>query len=110
MKMKIPAPISQVINCFNFEQFLNMIYIYLFKVVQGKNGVYQLLNIQKKTITVEDYKTMAESRAYKTPNHFDFAELERKYWQNITYQSPLYGADVSGSITDKDVHVCVQCI
>lgn len=56
-------------------------------------------------MTVADYKTMADSQTYKTPNHFDYAELERKFWQNITYQSPLYGADVSGSITDKDVTV-----
>lgn len=85
MNLKIPAPICQV--------------------VQGKQGLYQQLNIQKKPMTVADYKIMAESDEYKTPNHFDYGDLERKYWKNIIYKSPLYGADVSGSITDKDVNV-----
>lgn len=61
-------------------------------------------------MSVYDYKIMAESDDYKTPNHFDYGDLERKYWKNIIYKSPLYGADVSGSITDKDVTVCVQFI
>lgn len=61
-------------------------------------------------MTVADYKIMAESDEYKTPNHFDYGDLERKYWKNIIYKSPLYGADVSGSITDKDVNVCVRII
>ena len=30
----------------------------------------------------------------------DYEELERKYWKNITFIAPLYGADVCGSITD----------
>lgn len=27
----------------------------------------------------------------------------RKYWKNITYVSPIYGADVAGTLTDSDV-------
>lgn len=61
-------------------------------------------------MTVLDYKTMAESYEYRTPTHFDYNDLERKYWKNIIYKSPLYGADVSGSITDKNVNVCILFI
>ena len=39
---------------------------------------------------------------YKTPNYRDFDELERKYWKNITFNQPIYGADISGSLTDDD--------
>ena len=39
---------------------------------------------------------------FRTPRHFDYEELERKYWKNITFVNPMYGADVSGSITDED--------
>ncbi|XP_025196246.1 probable lysine-specific demethylase 4B [Melanaphis sacchari] len=85
MNMVIPAPICQD--------------------VQGKQGIYRQLNIQKKPITVAQYKKLADSPEYMTPDYFDFAELERKYWKNILYKSPIYGADVSGSITDKDVEV-----
>jgi len=38
---------------------------------------------------------------YKPPNSSDYDELERQYWKNITYNNPIYGADVSGSITDE---------
>ena len=37
---------------------------------------------------------------YCTPRHKDFDDLERKYWKNLTFVSPIYGADVSGSIYD----------
>lgn len=82
-EMEIPAPISQV--------------------VQGKQGVYQLFNILKKPMKVRDFRRMAESPKYATPVHFDYEELDRKYWRNIAYTPPIYGADVSGSLTDPDV-------
>lgn len=39
---------------------------------------------------------------FRTPKHFDYEELERKYWKNITFVNPIYGADISGTIYDKD--------
>uniref|UniRef100_A0A336LR10 CSON001564 protein n=1 Tax=Culicoides sonorensis TaxID=179676 RepID=A0A336LR10_CULSO len=42
---------------------------------------------------------------YRTPEHKDVDELERKYWKNITYIAPIYGADVSGSLTDEDCNI-----
>lgn len=59
---------------------------------------------------VADFKKLAESNVYKTPDHSDFEDLEKKFWNNIVYHTPLYGADVSGSITDKDVDVCIKFI
>lgn len=79
----IPAPISQV--------------------VQGKQGVYQQFNIQKNSMKVRDLKRMAENPRYATPAHFDYEDLDRKYWRNISYFPPIYGADVSGSLTDPTV-------
>ena len=72
------------------------------QVVEGGQGMYQLYNIQKKSMTVREYKKIAESQKYKTPDFFDYEELERKYWKNITYNPPIYGADVPGTITDPD--------
>ena len=43
--------------------------------------------------------------SYCTPIHFDYEDLERKYWKNITYNPPIYGADVSGSLYDEGVPV-----
>eukprot|EP00102_Acyrthosiphon_pisum_P005092 XP_001949351.3 PREDICTED: probable lysine-specific demethylase 4B [Acyrthosiphon pisum] len=87
MNINIPAP-----------QYQNVI---------GKLGVYQQRNIieQNNSMTVEVYKSMAESPKYNTPSFSDYNDLERKYWKYIMYnRNPLYGADVSGSITDTDVN------
>ena len=70
--------------------------------VQGRNGVYQAYNIERKTLTVSQFKKIAESHKYSTPEYFDYEELERKYWKNITYTPPVYGADVPGSFYDED--------
>ncbi|XP_015122573.1 lysine-specific demethylase 4A isoform X2 [Diachasma alloeum] len=83
MDLTIPAPICQVVT--------------------GKQGLYQQINIQKKSMTIQEYEKLANSERYATPKHFDYEDLERKYWKNITYVAPIYGADVSGSLTDPDV-------
>ncbi|KAJ1525297.1 hypothetical protein ONE63_010119 [Megalurothrips usitatus] len=85
INFKIPAPICQVVN--------------------GKQGLYQQYNIQKKTMTVQEFSELANSAKYVTPHHRDDEDLERKYWKNITYNAPIYGADVSGTLTDPDITV-----
>lgn len=79
----IPAPITQIVS--------------------GKQGLYQQINIQRKPMSVQQFRDLANSERHETPIHFDYEELERKYWKNITYVAPIYGADVAGSLTDKDV-------
>lgn len=75
------------------------------QVVDGKPGLYTQINVQKKSMSVKEYEELAQSDQYRTPNHFDYDDLERMYWKKIMYGSPIYGADVSGSLTDDDVHV-----
>ncbi|XP_060082098.1 uncharacterized protein LOC132561390 isoform X2 [Ylistrum balloti] len=82
LEMTIPAPITQVVT--------------------GCQGLYQQYNIQKKPLTIKEFEKLANSDRYRTPKHFDFDELERKYWKNITFVNPIYGADISGSIYDDD--------
>ncbi|XP_053622971.1 lysine-specific demethylase 4C-like [Plodia interpunctella] len=73
------------------------------QVVTGKQGLFQQINIQKKSMTVKQFAVMANSAKYCTPRHSSFDDLERKYWKNVTYVAPIYGADVNGSITDPDI-------
>lgn len=73
------------------------------QVVTGKQGLYQQINIQKRAMTVKEFETLAKSDRFATPRHFDYEDLERKYWKNITYVAPIYGADVSGTLTDDTV-------
>lgn len=72
------------------------------QVVTGAQGVYQQYNIQKRSMAFNDFRDMAYSNKYSTPEYFDYEDLERKYWKNLTYNPPIYGADVSGSLTDVD--------
>ncbi|XP_077129249.1 lysine-specific demethylase 4B-like [Ranitomeya variabilis] len=84
-EMVIPAPIQQVVT--------------------GQSGLFTQYNIQKKAMTVGEYRKLANSDQYCTPRHQDFDDLERKYWKNLTFMSPIYGADISGSLYDSDIHL-----
>ena len=42
---------------------------------------------------------------YAPPKASNFEELERKYWKNLSFNQPIYGADVSGSLTHPSVKV-----
>lgn len=71
----------------------------------GDKGCYQQINIQHKSMSVKQFKELADSDTFKTPSHTDYDDLERKYWKNITYVPPIYGADICGSITDEDCDI-----
>ncbi|CAF0727957.1 unnamed protein product [Brachionus calyciflorus] len=70
--------------------------------VEGKEGIYTQYNIQTKGLYLSEFEKLANSKNYQTPSHKDYAELERKYWKNLTFNPPLYAADISGSLTDPD--------
>ncbi|KAK3580965.1 hypothetical protein CHS0354_006992 [Potamilus streckersoni] len=78
----IPAPISQSVS--------------------GHRGLSTQYSVQKKATNVKKFEKMANSNCYQTPQHIDYEELERKYWNTPTFVDPIYGADVSGSLYDKD--------
>lgn len=73
------------------------------QVVSGRQGIYQQYNVTKRTMTVAQFRNLANSSRYATPDYFDYDELERKYWKNVAYNPAIYGADVSGSLYDDDV-------
>ncbi|CAB0028624.1 unnamed protein product [Trichogramma brassicae] len=78
-KIVIPVPIKQ--NC------------------EGDNGLYFVYNCVRKPMTVSKFKQMCENNI-KTPK--DHLLAEKCYWKNLQVNSPTYGADVSGTITDDD--------
>ncbi|ETE73267.1 Lysine-specific demethylase 4C, partial [Ophiophagus hannah] len=82
--LMIPAPIQQMVT--------------------GQSGLFTQYNIQKKPMTVKEFRQLANSDKYCTPRHLDFEDLERKYWKNLTFVAPIYGADINGSIYNKDVN------
>uniref|UniRef100_A0A6B2L846 JmjC domain-containing protein n=1 Tax=Arcella intermedia TaxID=1963864 RepID=A0A6B2L846_9EUKA len=82
--IKIPSPIKQV--------------------VQGKQGCFQLLNIEQNEMTVKDFAEAARERAERhLTDGLGHEEIERKFWRNIQFSPPMYGADMVGSLTDTDL-------
>ncbi|XP_075803330.1 lysine-specific demethylase 4C isoform X2 [Microtus pennsylvanicus] len=79
----IPAPIQQMVT--------------------GQSGLFTQYNIQKKAMTVKEFRQLANSSKYCTPRYLDYEDLERKYWKNLTFVAPIYGADINGSIYDEGV-------
>ena len=84
-QMKIPDPICQMMD--------------------GNKGIFQAFNMQKRAMLVKEYHAKANSSEYRTPHYVDYEDLERRYWKNVTFVNPIYGADVPGTITDNDCNV-----
>ncbi|KAM9848656.1 lysine-specific demethylase 4A [Aulostomus maculatus] len=82
-ELMIPAPIQQVVT--------------------GQSGLFTQYNIQKKPMTVHEFRKTSNMDKFCNPRYVDFDELERKFWKNLTFNPPLYGADVSGTLYDPDV-------
>ncbi|MBZ3879512.1 Lysine-specific demethylase 4D [Sciurus carolinensis] len=72
------------------------------QVVSGKAGMFTQYHKKKKTMTVGEYHLLANSEKYRTPPHLNFEDLERKYWKNRLCDSPIYGADINGSLFDEN--------
>lgn len=55
-------------------------------------------------MSFKSFRELADSSHYRTPNFRDWDHLEKKYWSSIGIGKPLYGANVSGTLTmDQDV-------
>nr|XP_003472890.2 lysine-specific demethylase 4D-like [Cavia porcellus] len=72
------------------------------QVVSGQAGVFTQFHKRKKSMTVRKYQHLANSAKYQAPPHQSFEDLERKYWKNHLCGSPIYGADISGSLFDEN--------
>ncbi|KAI5934118.1 Lysine-specific demethylase 4D [Manis javanica] len=72
------------------------------QTVLGGTGVFTQYSKKKKAMTVGEYRYLATSAKYQAPPHSDFDDLERKFWKTRLYSSPIYGADVNGSLFDKN--------
>uniref|UniRef100_G3U4E1 Lysine-specific demethylase 4A n=1 Tax=Loxodonta africana TaxID=9785 RepID=G3U4E1_LOXAF len=65
----IPAPIQQLVT--------------------GQSGLFTQYNIQKKAMTVREFRKIANSDKYCTPRYSEFEELERKYfYMRLNFISP----------------------
>lgn len=84
----------------------------------GFKGIYELVLMQKKSMSIADYRKKVEVFDAITDNkepeeveslvsEFFFVANGLKYalqfWKNICFSPPLYGADMKGSLFDEGV-------
>lgn len=72
------------------------------QVAFGEAGVFTQYHRKKRAMTVSQYHHLAHTVKYQAPPHLDFEDLEQTYWKTRLYGSPIYGADVSGSLFDEN--------
>ena len=74
--------------------------------VGSTEGAFKTIaNRSRPPIDVDGYRRLATSKEYLTPAHSSYEELEELYWkENLDDKGmpPIYGADVSSSLTDED--------
>jgi len=65
-------------------------------------GFYELVLIQKKSMKLLDYKKKAEKFDVEL-EHSNVEKIEEKFWRSLSFNPPIYGADVKGSLFDEKV-------
>jgi hypothetical protein len=80
--------------------------------VHGKQGVYQVVNVMEKPMTLAQFKQASDEQFAKCfpkskregsdAEKFDIEELERRFWKNLTFHAPLYGADMLGTLFEDE--------
>lgn len=65
----------------------------------GKGGVYECLHIQKKSLTLKEYRLKTEVFD-KITKGLSAEQVEDMFWKNIVFSPPLYGADLLNTLMD----------
>ncbi|VVC37644.1 JmjC domain,JmjN domain [Cinara cedri] len=71
----------------------------------GKGGSFNLNPSKTDAMSLTDFKRLSETDKYKTPDHFDYNDLERIFWKTFIYNPPIFGTDVSRSLFDDDCEI-----
>uniref|UniRef100_A0A0K2ULN7 Uncharacterized protein n=1 Tax=Lepeophtheirus salmonis TaxID=72036 RepID=A0A0K2ULN7_LEPSM len=66
---------------------------------------FQTKSSSRGPMSIQEYYEMAQNHTYRTPPHNSHDDLERKYWKSLSFVPPIYGADITDSITDPDCNV-----
>lgn len=71
------------------------------KINNFNKDIYDLTLIQKRSLSIKEYKNISNGtkKIIKKSN----SEIEVDFWNNVNGNVSLYGADVSGSLIDKDL-------
>ncbi|KAL7053346.1 hypothetical protein AAHC03_025460 [Spirometra sp. Aus1] len=78
----------------------------IIQLTSGTSGVYFQDVRHQRNMTFEKFAKLAKSAKSRQPRFGNISELESKYWSSIQNLQPLYGANVSGSLTDPTQPTC----
>ena len=68
----------------------------------GSKGVYELTLIEKVSRNIDRFFQDAKKFDKITENK-TIDEIEKLFWKSLFNNAPLYGADISGTLFDKDI-------
>ncbi|GLH15882.1 Probable lysine-specific demethylase 4B [Gryllus bimaculatus] len=71
--------------------------------VDGQDGLYTLESVERKPMTVKEYRAIALSDTYGAPTHTRPDDLEMLYWNRIKYSTPMCGSHVVGTLMDDEL-------
>jgi len=71
----------------------------------GGRGIFRNLFVTERTTPVSKFRMDVTKPSKRAPARLngDLFELERYFWRNLTFSPPVYGADIRGSLMDKDL-------
>lgn len=78
------------------------------QVLRGLGGIYEYTFLDNNPLTAAEFRDKAdkyiESQLGKNHKDLSIEQLERKFWKRLgpTMQPPIYGADMEGSLFDKN--------
>ena len=107
--IRVVPPTSYVPNASQYGDVGSDLQVHtpVYQQVQGAAGVYQMLPIERDSMTVRQFahECMKVERARSAREKAmaadsDYAALEAAYWKNIGHSQPCYGADSPGSLFD----------
>lgn len=107
----IPPP-SYVPNASHYANVGSDLQVHtpVYQQVQGSAGVYQMLPIERESMTVRQFahecmkvERARSAREKQMAADHDYTALEQAYWKNIGHSQPCYGADSPGSLFDAAV-------
>lgn len=78
----------------------------ILQICAGTSGIFLQDVRAQKSMSFKKFEKMSNSVKLKTPHHENIDALEDIYWSTIEHIQPLYGANVSGSLTDPEEVIC----
>lgn len=75
-----------------------------YQVVTGSDGYYQQALALEAPLSVKQYQAMANSDKYSAPR-CNPDDIDKHYWSQLIKTTPLYGAEVDGTLFDDQCNI-----